>query len=102
MLIEMLRLENRIVVMQRKRPGIILSCVFRYRGLQGDGTDRCDHRFSSPHALDALAFALRNQIPIVIATTGFPIREKIAAAADHIPVFHSKNMSLGQYHAGYR
>ncbi|NMA18343.1 MAG: 4-hydroxy-tetrahydrodipicolinate reductase [Clostridiaceae bacterium] len=54
--------------------------------------------FSSPRAFgDLVFFALRNKIPIVIATTGFSEdqEKKIAAAADHIPVFHSKNMSLG-------
>lgn len=54
--------------------------------------------FSSPHALDVLiAFAVRNKIPIVIATTGFSEEQerKIVVAAEHIPVFHSKNMSLG-------
>lgn len=54
--------------------------------------------FSSPHSLDKLlSFSLQNNIPIVIATTGFSeVQEAdIAEAAQHIPVFHSKNMSLG-------
>ncbi|NLZ66115.1 MAG: 4-hydroxy-tetrahydrodipicolinate reductase [Clostridiaceae bacterium] len=54
--------------------------------------------FSSPHSLDKLLdFSLRNKIPIVIATTGFSDAQEIeiTTAAKHIPVFHSKNMSLG-------
>lgn len=46
---------------------------------------------------DLLDFAVRNNIPTVVATTGHTEEEvrKIHEAARHIPVFFSANMSLG-------
>ena len=54
--------------------------------------------FSHPNALDSvLAFALRNKLPAVIATTGLSEEQvaKIHEASNSIPVFFSANMSLG-------
>lgn len=54
--------------------------------------------FSRPDALTAnLSFAVKQKLPIVIATTGFSAEEKrrIAEASKSIPVFLSANMSLG-------
>jgi len=54
--------------------------------------------FSRPEALCAvLSFALRRNLPAVIATTGLSAGDKalIASAAEKIPVFQSANMSLG-------
>ena len=52
------------------------------------------HHASTPALLD---FAIENSIPAVIATTGHTDDElaAIKAAAEHIPVFFSANMSLG-------
>lgn len=54
--------------------------------------------FSNPTYLDEmLEYSLNNDVPLVIATTGFNDKDlnKIKNAADKIPVFHSANMSLG-------
>ncbi len=54
--------------------------------------------FSSATTLDSLlAFACENRIPLVIASTGFSEKqeEQIVDAAQKLPIFHSKNMSLG-------
>ena len=54
--------------------------------------------FSSACATDAvLDFAVANGIPCVIGTTGHNEQQlaHIAKAAEHIPVFHSGNMSVG-------
>lgn len=61
------------------RPDVILDC-------------------SLPQALPALLeYAVREQLPLVIATTGYSAAEfsMLADAAKRIPVFHSGNMSLG-------
>ncbi len=54
--------------------------------------------FSNPAALDdVLAFAVEQQVPAVICTTGLSA-EQVAAvqdAATKVPVFYSGNMSLG-------
>ncbi len=58
----------------------------------------CIVDFSNPAALDGLLhYALAERVPVVIATTGFSESElqRIAAAANEIPVFRSANMSLG-------
>ena len=53
----------------------------------------------SNHALtgELLAFAVKNNIPCVICTTGHTEEEKkqIYAASEKIPVFYSYNMSIG-------
>ncbi len=53
----------------------------------------------SNHALilNLLDFAIKNNIPAVLCTTGYTEDEKnsIYAAAEKIPVFYSQNMSLG-------
>ena len=54
--------------------------------------------FSSPTSLDDLLdFALTNQTPLVIGTTGYSLaqEEQIVNASKHISVFKSANMSLG-------
>ena len=54
--------------------------------------------FSNVSVLDSLlSFALKNNVPAVIATTGYNEEqiEKIKAAAKSIPVFFTANMSLG-------
>ena len=54
--------------------------------------------FSSPDATETiLEFGRRNNLPLVIATTGHSADQKaaIASAAESIPVFFSANMSLG-------
>lgn len=53
--------------------------------------------FSAPSlSLNILEFAMKNSIPIVIATTGFSNKEEeiIIKASEIIPVFLSPNMSL--------
>ncbi len=54
--------------------------------------------FSAPAALDGiLTFCMSRNMPAVLCATGYVQEqlEKIAAAAYHIPVFRSANMSLG-------
>jgi len=54
--------------------------------------------FSSPKALGGLLeAAVARKLPLVIATTGQSAaeQERIAAAAERVPVFKSANMSLG-------
>lgn len=54
--------------------------------------------FSAAASLSKLlSFALANQLPIVIASTGFSDEQEaeIRQAAEKIPVLHAKNMSLG-------
>ncbi len=54
--------------------------------------------FSNPLVLDdMLTFALENQTPVIICTTGFSDAQvqKIKDTAKQIPVFYSGNMSLG-------
>lgn len=54
--------------------------------------------FSSPAVLDSLLdYAVRKNIPTVLATTGYSNEqiEKIHNAAKNIPIFFSFNMSLG-------
>ncbi len=54
--------------------------------------------FSNPALLDGmLEFALKNNLPIVIATTGYNEEQtkKIINAAKHIPIFFTFNMSIG-------
>jgi 4-hydroxy-tetrahydrodipicolinate reductase len=58
----------------------------------------CIVDFSHHSATEALLnFAVKNEIPTVIATTGHSPaeKEKIAEASKIIPVFHSANMSIG-------
>jgi 4-hydroxy-tetrahydrodipicolinate reductase len=58
----------------------------------------CIIDFSHPSLLDALIdFAVARKIPAVICTTGFgdKTRQKMKEASKVIPIFHSKNMSLG-------
>ena len=62
------------------------------------GDINCIIDFSHHSATEALlGFAKKNNIPVVIATTGHTDEEKesILEAAKEIPVFHSANMSLG-------
>lgn len=54
--------------------------------------------FSSPAALDGLlTFAREQNVPLVLATTGYTPEQvaQIGAAALDVPVFRSANMSLG-------
>lgn len=54
--------------------------------------------FSTPQALaDLLAFCQRRSIPAVLATTGFSTGQldTIREAAEKIPIFQSRNMSVG-------
>ena len=54
--------------------------------------------FAAPGAThDTLAYAVKNRIPAVIATTGHsqPQTKEIYAAAKEIPVFFDSNFSLG-------
>ena len=58
----------------------------------------CIIDFSHPSLLDNLIdFAVAHKVPTVICTTGFSdeTRKNMEAASEIIPVFHSKNMSLG-------
>lgn len=54
--------------------------------------------FSSPKALeDILNYGLKNNIPLVLCTTGYSNNEKIKInkASKSIPIFYSQNMSIG-------
>jgi len=54
--------------------------------------------FSHRSSLDGLlAFGLSRNVPLVICTTGFSAedKQKMAAAAERIPILNSPNMSLG-------
>ncbi len=54
--------------------------------------------FSRPQCLDSLLrYAVQNNIPAVIATTGFDEAQlaAIEQAAQHVPIFRSANMSIG-------
>ena len=54
--------------------------------------------FSNPAALEGLlSFAVKNKIPVVVATTGLSEAEHsfLRAASEKIPVFFSPNMSIG-------
>ena len=54
--------------------------------------------FSSPAALDGLLdFAVKNHVPVILATTGYSPEQiaAIGAAAVKVPLFRSANMSLG-------
>ena len=54
--------------------------------------------FSHPSALpDLLSYGKMNNVPLVLATTGYTDEERsqITAAASQIPVFFTFNMSLG-------
>ena len=54
--------------------------------------------FSHISVLDSLlSFAIKNNVPTVLATTGYSAEqlEKINAASAKIPVFFTANMSLG-------
>lgn len=54
--------------------------------------------FSSPHVLDdLLSYAVAQRIPLVIATTGHTPEqvEKIEQVSKTIPIFFSRNMSIG-------
>lgn len=54
--------------------------------------------FSNVSVLDSLLkFAIKNNTPIILATTGYNEKqiEQIKAAAHKIPVFYTANMSLG-------
>lgn len=54
--------------------------------------------FSVPEAtLVLLPFCVKNNIPIVIATTGFTKQQQaqIVASSSHIPIFQSANMCYG-------
>lgn len=54
--------------------------------------------FSNPEALDdLLAFANKNNTPVIICTTGFSNEQidKIKKSSEKLPVFFSANMSLG-------
>ena len=54
--------------------------------------------FSNPLALDSiLDFGLKNNVPLVLCTTGYSNNDKIKIkkAAKSIPIFYSQNMSIG-------
>lgn len=54
--------------------------------------------FSNPSLLEGiLKFAVKNKIPLVLATTGYSEQhiEKIREASKNIPIFFTANMSLG-------
>lgn len=54
--------------------------------------------FSRPSSLDdILSYALKNNVRLVLCTTGYTAEDesKIADAAQKIPVFRSRNMSVG-------
>lgn len=54
--------------------------------------------FSNPAVLDSLlAYATEKKLPVVICTTGYTDEQvkKIHSAAEIIPVFYSRNMSIG-------
>ncbi len=56
--------------------------------------------FSSPRALSPLlAYALKNNMPCVLGTTGYTDDDmrQIDEAASHIAIFQSSNMSVGVY-----
>lgn len=71
----------------------VFSALSEYRG----GADVIVD-FSHHSALEGLlAFAIREKLPIVVATTGHTPGEieMMKAAAHAIPIFYSRNMSLG-------
>ena len=54
--------------------------------------------FTTASALEqVLEFGLKNNIPLVLATTGYSVeqKEKMLEASKHIPIFNSGNMSVG-------
>lgn len=54
--------------------------------------------FSNPSALDGiLEYSTKQKIPAVICTTGFDYRQvaKVKEASKLVPIFYSRNMSLG-------
>lgn len=54
--------------------------------------------FSTPQALEGLLqFAIKNNIPVIVATTGLSDGQKtsLQIASEKIPIFFSANMSLG-------
>jgi 4-hydroxy-tetrahydrodipicolinate reductase len=54
--------------------------------------------FSNPAALDKIvAYAIKNSVPAVVATTGLSQEQidSLKAAAKYVPIFFSPNMSLG-------
>lgn len=74
-----------------------IPCVKTYKEADGTGLD-CLIDFSFHTCTeDLLSFALREQLPAVIATTGQTDaeREMIVRAGEKIPIFFSGNMSLG-------
>lgn len=65
---------------------------------QFDGEADAVIDFSAPAALDGLLeFSQNRKIPLVMATTGYSPAQiaQIGAAACHVPLFRSANMSLG-------
>lgn len=78
---------------------IVAGCDSK-TGISALGQVDCDVviEFAAPSAThDTLAYAVKNRIPAVIATTGHsqPQTKEIYAAAKEIPVFFDSNFSLG-------
>ncbi|MCL2827433.1 MAG: 4-hydroxy-tetrahydrodipicolinate reductase [Oscillospiraceae bacterium] len=66
--------------------------------MEFSGTAQVVVDFSNPGALSGLLqYCTRTKTPIVLCATGYSAEDeaKIKAAAEHIPVFQSGNMSLG-------
>ena len=77
--------------------GADARCVASLDAVNAEGIDCAvdfSHHTCAPALLD---YCIRNNLPVVVATTGHTPEEKAAifAAAEKIPVFYSGNMSLG-------
>lgn len=77
--------------------GADARCVASLDAVKAEGIDCAvdfSHHTCAPALLD---YCIKNDLPVVVATTGHTPEEKAAifAAAEKIPVFYSGNMSLG-------
>jgi len=77
--------------------GADARCVASLDAVKAEGIDCAvdfSHHTCAPALLD---YCIKNDLPVVVATTGHTPEEKTAifAAAEKIPVFYSGNMSLG-------
>ena len=73
--------------------GEFLPCLDDYYGEADVVIDFSNHAAAPSVA----AYAVKRKLPVVIATTGLTAEEKqaVLAAAEHVPIFMSANMSLG-------
>lgn len=80
--------------------GSINDCDYKVYSSMNDVLESADVIIDFSHHStldDLLSFAIKSEIPLVIATTGYneDDLDKIKKASKIIPIFHSSNMSLG-------